>query len=953
MITCQSTDVNNTRAGALLATDARLAVVRFRVLGPVEMHTGDGGVLTLRRRQERCMLAILLLECGRIVLTERLCALLWEDEPPDGAQAAVRSLASRIRTMLRQGGDPGVVLVSEGRGYRLTAAPEQVDAHLFRGLVDRAAHAGELAERDRLLSAALALWRGPALHRAATDRVRQRLCGDLDEMHLQAIEESLAVGLQLGRHRQMLPEVVRLAAEHPTRDRLIELHMLALQQDGRTADALEVYARARTRLADSLGLDPGPALQRLHTAILRGESVPMPDSAAPRAGETWAVPAQLPADTPGFTGRASHLADLDELLSDDAAGMVIAAIAGTAGVGKTALALHWAHRVRHRFPDGQLYTNLRGFDPVAPPTPPHQALRRFLAALGVPGRSIPAEPDAQLDMYRSMLADKRVLIVLDNAYDAEQVRPLLPGASGCLVVVTSRNPLIGLVISHGGHPLAVDLFSSEEARTYLTIRLDPRRVAAERDAVDDLILQCAHLPLALAIAAAQAATRPDRSLAALVAGLRDARLDALATGDPTTDPRAVFACSYQALTPAAARLFRLLGSYPGTDITGPVAASLTGLRPTEVPALITELAQAHLMTEHQPGRYTLHDLLRAYATEVSRTVDTDDQRRAATHRVLDHYLHTAYAANELLQPGRDLITPTPTHPGVAATKLSDQRQALAWFVVEHANLLATVDHAAATGFDTHAWQLAWFLCVFLDRQGHWHDWATTLRTAVTAAHRLTDPAVQANGHRNLALAYTRLRRFDDAFAELERAVDLYQQAGDLVGQARTVHNIALISTRLNRYHEAIHHTRRSAELSRAAGDKVGEASALNGLGWDLAQIGDYEEAIAVCQEALDLQREIGDRYEQSNTWDSLGYINHHLGQYHQAITCYRNALELQREFGCRYSEAETLANLGDTLCTTGDTHAARDAYQQAVAVFADIDHPDLERVRTKLNGLGG
>jgi tetratricopeptide (TPR) repeat protein len=674
-----------------------------------------------------------------------------------------------------------------------------------------------------------------------------------------------------------------------------------------------------------------------------------------------AIPAQLPSDVATFTGRAQHLADLDKLLPDPerttagrATAVVISAIDGTAGVGKTALAVHWAYQVRDRFPDGQLYVNLRGFDPSGQTMDPAAAVRGFLNAFEVPPARIPADPDAQAALYRSLLVDQRMLIVLDNARDSAQVRPLLPGAPGCLVVVTSRNQLTSLIATNGAHPLTLDLLTDQEARDLLANRLGAHRIATEPDAVEEIITRSARLPLALTLVAAHAALHPQSSLQSLADQLRDSqqRWQTLTGDDPHTDLQAVFSWSYRSLSTAAARLFRLLGLYPGPDIGTPASASLTALPIDEVRPPLAELTRANLLTEHSPGRYTLHDLLRAYATQLAHTTDTDQQRYAATHRVLDHYLHTAHTADGRLIPARDPgPLAAPPQPGVTPEHPADRAQAMAWFTAEHLVLLAAVDYAAATGFDTHTGQLAWTLWTFLDRRGHWHDLADVGRAAAAAAQRLADPTAQAYAHRNLAIAHIRLGRLDDAHTQLSHALDLATRAGDPLGQAHSHYSLGYLWERRGHPAQALDHARHALRLYRAAGRQIGQAHALNLVGWYHALLGDYQQALTSCQQALTLHQELDNHAGQAATWDSLGYAHHHLGHHTQAITCYQTALTLNRDLGNRSEEATTLTNLGDTHHTTGNDQAARDAWQHALAIQEDLDHPDADSVRTRLNAL--
>ena len=616
---------------------------------------------------------------------------------------------------------------------------------------------------------------------------------------------------------------------HITRIPLVESLTAALMRAqhalGRSADALAEYNRLRTRLAEELGTDPGPELQALYRTMLRGEQAPVRATSPGSRPVAAVVPAQLPADVHGFAGRVDQLGRLDALLTrpDPArTAVVISAVSGTAGVGKSTLAVRWAHRVADRFPDGQLYVNLRGFDPGGQVMDPTEAVRRFLEALGVEPRWIPADPDGQAALYRSQLATRRMLIVLDNARDIAQVRPLLPGAPTCLVLVTSRNQLTGLIATDGAHPIPLDLLSAAEARELLAQRLGADRIAAEPEAVAEIRALCAHLPLALALVAARAAIRPQVALGALAVELRDTgqRWQMLTGDDPTTDVRSVFSWSYEALTPGAARLFRLLGLHPGPDITAPAAASLAGLPTGTVRPLLAELTGASLLVEHIAGRYAFHDLLRAYATDLTHATDPEQERHAATRRMLDHYLHSAYAAERLLNPTRDPLDLAPTQPGVTPEQPADHQQATSWFVAEHAVLLAAVDRAA-TGFDTHTWQLASSLWTYQFGHGRLHDWIPAGRAAAAAAARQGDRPAQGLALRKLAQVYMQLRRLDDADSDLRHALDLYRQAGDTAGQAHTENSLSQLCDERDRPAEALDHARAGPRSVPGGGSRAG------------------------------------------------------------------------------------------------------------------------------------
>jgi tetratricopeptide (TPR) repeat protein len=651
-----------------------------------------------------------------------------------------------------------------------------------------------------------------------------------------------------------------------------------------------------------------------------------------------AVPRQLPAAVRHFAGREAELAALTGQLTDAAGTVVISAVGGTAGIGKTTLAVHFAHQAADQFPDGQLHVNLRGFDPTGSPMTPVEAIRGFLDAFEVPTERIPVTFGAQAALYRSLLAGRRVLIVLDNARDADQVRPLLPGSPGCMVVVTSRNQLTSLIAAEGACPVTLDLLTVAEARQLLARRLGRGRVAAEAPAVQEIITCCARLPLALSIVAARAATHLQFSLTSLATELRDARgsLDAFQAGEAAANPRAVFSWSYQQLSPQAARLFRLLGLHPGPDTTAYAAASLAALPIAQARGSLAELAQAHLITEHSPGRFTFHDLLRAYAIEQVRAHDTDDEQNAAISRVLDHYLYSAHAASPRLHPRtRSLYLPS-LPPGVLPEEPPDFAAAWAWFEAEHPVLLAAIEQAAVAGQDTHAWQLAWALMDFLDRLGRWDDGVAIQYTALSAARRHGDRSGQAHAHAGIGLACRWLGHCEEAYTHLRQALDLFTELGDAVGQAETHSMLGRVLGYQNRLAEAIPHHMQALALFRTVGDRRGQARALNNAGWLHALLGNHHEALAHCEQALALSREVGDRRSEACTLDSLGYAHYCLRNYKQSAIYFQQSIVRHQEVRSRYHLASVFGHLGDTLDAAGDQSAARTAWQQALVI---LDHP--------------
>ncbi|MEN3356754.1 MAG: hypothetical protein V7637_736 [Mycobacteriales bacterium] len=958
----------------------------FRILGPLEVWLGAGRLRLRGRRQEK-VLAALLVDAGRVVPLARLVDAGWEGEPPATARHQVQDLVTRLRRALVAGGAAPDVLRTESGGYVLDVPAEAIDARRFERLVGTArelARGGDPAAAVPVLRDALALWRGAALAGIGSSALAAAAAG-WDERRLAAWEDCLARELELGRHADVAGELAELVERQPYRERLVELTMLALYRSGRRAEALAAYRRLADRLRDELGLDPSAELRGRHEQMLRGDTslqpgpgpadppgAPGPDAGppdrtadvlgpAPPAGAAdgprprrppaLVSPAQLPADVPAFTGRVAELARLDGLLAADRpAAMPICAVIGPAGVGKTSLAVHWAHRIAGQFPDGQLYVNLRGFGPSGAAVRPAEAVRGFLDALAVPADRIPAELDAQVGLYRSVVAGQRVLVLLDNARDAEQVRPLLPGAPGCLVIATSRDQLAGLVAAAGALPVELDLMTAEEARQLLTRRLGAARVAAEPAAAAEIVDRCARLPLALAVVAGRAAARPGFGLTTLAIELREAQggLAAFAGGDPATDVRAVLSWSYHALTPPAARLFRLLAVHPGPDIGLAAAASLAGTPVAEVRPLLAELTRAHLVEEHAPGRYAFHDLLRAYAAELAGGPDADAEPRAAVRRLLDHYLHSGYAADRLIYPQREPIRLVVPAPGVTPETFADPDRAAAWFDTEHPVLLAAADLAGRSGFDDRAWRLAWTLQTFLERRGRWIESVTTSRAGLAAATRLADRPGQARAHRSLATAQTALGRPHEADAHCRQALTLYRDLGDLAGEAHTERNLAAAYDGRGLNAEALVHALRALDLYRRAGDRQGQAYAFSTAGWCHARLGDQQAALAACWQALALLRDLGDRWGEAATWDSIGYAQHQLGQHDQAAKGYRRALALLRDLGDRHREAVVLGHIGDTALAAGDVATARRAWQDALDIFTDLDHPDAADIRAKL-----
>jgi tetratricopeptide (TPR) repeat protein len=668
--------------------------------------------------------------------------------------------------------------------------------------------------------------------------------------------------------------------------------------------------------------------------------------------EPSVVPRQLPAATRHFAGREAELAALDRIVAEAAvpgAAVVVSAIGGTAGIGKTTLAVNWAHRAAGRFPDGHLYVNLRGYGPGVPLTPA-EAVRGFLDAFAVPPQEIPTTLDGQTGLYRSLLAGKRMLVLLDNARDAEQVRPLLPGSAGCMALVTSRDRLAGLIAVEGAHALRLDLLTPGEAGTMLAHRIGRHRVLAEPDAVDRIVAACAGLPLALAIVAARAAAHPDFALADLAAELTGGRgLDAFAGSGATMDVRTVFSWSYRGLDLRVATLFRLLGLHPGPDIGAAAAAGLARVPVREARRLLADLADAHLLAEHRPDRFTCHDLLRAYAEELAQEQDSVEDRRAATHRMLDHYVRTADRAAHLIDPYRTVLELPEPASGSSPEEPADTARALAWFTEEHRVLLAVIAKEDI-GFDAHLHRLARTLSAYLYRAGYWHDWLAAEEAALRAARRSGDRREQAYAHRGLARVYLRLDREEAALTQLRLALERYAELGDQIGHAHTQLNLAEVHDQFDQHAMALRHAHLALDGYRAADHPAGQAKALNSIGWSLSRLGRHAEAVGYCHEALDLQVELGDRDGAADTADSLGHVYHQLHDHEQARTFYQRAVALFRETGNRPEEGRALNCLGDVAADAGDLDTARKTWQRAVTLLDGVGPArQVDAIRAKLD----
>jgi DNA-binding SARP family transcriptional activator/tetratricopeptide (TPR) repeat protein len=923
------------------------------VLGPLEL-TVAGAAVPLGGRKQRLLLAVLACHANKVVSTGWLLQQLWGQEPPPSARKNLQTYVHQLRRML---GDPGRV-ARRPPGYSLVVGEGELDVDRFRALVEqaRAAMAAGLPGEGRgQLERALALWRGPAF--ADLDDASTVLpeTAALEEERLAATELRVEAELACGRHAELVPELSSLVASQPLRERLRAQLMLALYRSGRQAEALAVYRQARQVLVEELGLEPGEDLRELERAILAGDRALDPPARAAAATAATVAPAQLPADVAEFTGRAGGLQRLDALLPAERrphrTAVPISAITGTAGVGKTALAVHWAHRASGRFPDGQLYVDLHGYAATSP-SRPIQALAGLLRALGVAADRVPVEVEEAAALYRSLLARKRVLVVLDNASSAEQVRPLLPGSPGCAVVVTSRDRLAGLVAREGARRLALDVLAPEESLTLLARVLEDGRVEAEPPAAAELTRVCGFLPLALRIAAANLACQPDQTLAGYVAELRAGdRLERLAVdGDPQAAVRVAFDCSYTALAADARLVFRLLGLAPGPDFSVPAVAALTAVPVELARRTVDQLVGAHLVERRGAGRFGFHDLLRLYARQRAESEDPERERHAAVGRLLAWYLHAADAAARRLYPRPLRLPVAATDPGDAAVHLDDDAGALRWLDEERANLVAAVKHAAAHGPRPLAWLLADTLHSYFWRRRYTLEWFAVAHAALDAVAGAGDLRAQAAARRSLGGVNLSIGRYPRAIEQFTCALALARRSGWRDGQAATLGNLGSVYWEQGRLQRAAEHYTEALILYQQLDSPRGQANALSALGDVHRELGRLQQAADQQALALELYRRIGSLSEEANALDSLGEVELDLGLLERAGQHLASALALHRQTGSRYGEAYTLNVLAAMQRDLGDDSQALESAHASLSLASDIG--DRRTQAEALNTLG-
>ncbi|MET0234579.1 MAG: tetratricopeptide repeat protein [Kibdelosporangium sp.] len=896
-----------------LVLDGR-AEVRIGVLGSLTVRSG-AGVVDIGPSMPRSLLALLALQPNRVVTREEIVDVLWGEHPPKSSLNLVYTYVARLRRTL----DPAQPITAAHGGYMLKIDENGLDALRFDALAAQARHLtpDDPHTAEALFAEALQCWRSGVLA-DMPDRLRQHPSAlALAQRRLAAALSHADLAMELGLHVQAVVHLQRLTGEDPLHGGLHEglnaRLMLALAGSGQQAAALRLFGDVRDRLADELGVRPGVEMREAHLRILQRET-PTVTTAAPPASRS--IPAQLPADVTGFAGREMQIEALDALVPEgsQATAVVIVTIEGIAGVGKTALAVHWAHRVRNRYPDGQLYVDLRGYASGAP-VRPLDVLSRFLHALGVPAEQVPIDVEEGMGLYRTLLANRRVLIVLDNAGGVDQVRPLLPGSAGCLVLVTSRGRLGGLSAREGAHRLALDGLHPDEAKALLARMIGVDRMRDEPASVADLLDACAYLPLALRIAAANINSGPHAEISAYTADLRrQGRLAGLAVeGDEQGAVQAAFDLSYAQLEPDSQNLFRLLGLVPGSDFSADAAIALTAGTPGEVRRWLGHLVSANLVHPETGDRYKLHDLLAEYAGIRAR----EDDIGPAMSRLLDFYLHTAHAATRLLFPDTARLPAPEMGQGVHVPALADETEAIGWLDAERPNLIAAVNWAAGAGPRRYAWLITDALRGYFISRGHGVDGLETCHVALRASRQEGDQLAEASMLDILGLVYYNLSDYQRAITEHNEALALNRKIDNRAGEASSLHNLGRVHSQLGRPAQAASYYSQALTINRETGNRVGEATGLNYIGVAQLSLGRPDQALSWHKQSITLARELGNRYVEARALNGAGLAHWAMGELDNAVQCHLRALATCRQIGDRHGEVTTIICLAETHCDAG------------------------------------
>lgn len=935
-----------------------------RLLGPLRAFLG-GRELALGPPLQRAVLAVLAVRRDQVVYSSELIDALWGDCLPGNPDGGVHTYIAGLRRIFepeRARRSPGRFLQSRDSGYRLRLPEAASDLAGFERLRDRGRTAwkqGDLDQAAASLTAALALFDGIALGGVPGPFAEEQRTW-LAEQRLAVAGDRIDVLLAGGRHRETIGELRTLTREHPLRERSWAQLMLALYRDGRQSDALAAFDRARAVTARELGLDPGPLLTRLRQQIVaadpelstgereqpRDAARPSPAARTPDTNHTAPTPrSTLPRDADHFTGRDRELRAL--LTMADPAVLAVCAIDGMPGIGKTSLALHAARLAGDRYPDAHLYLDLHGHASGYEPLTPSAALERLLPMIGVPEARIPDDVHAQSALWRSRLAGRRVLLVLDDAVDAAQLRPLLPGSPGALVLITSRRRLSGL---DGGDFLSLDVLPAADAVALFTAVAGPLRTAAEPEATAAVVRACGYLPLAVRIAAARLRHRPAWSVTHLLARLGDEELRLAELRAEDRSVASAFALSYRSLSADLRRMFRLLGLFPGFSMDAGAAAALAGLDAYRADPLLEELVDTHLLDEPGSARYRLHDLIALFAARNCREEESEAERHAALARLLDFYLYSTDAAEERLRPGR-LDRAAPAAPGTPMRAFEDRAEALAWLDAEHTNLVPVVRTAVEHGFHRHAWQIARYLWGFFETRRHRTDWIAAYEAALPSARATGDRLAEARILVGLGAAKHDLRRYDEASDHYRDALALMREAGFRSGEAGVLTNLGNTYRRAGRLPESIACQQQSVQICRQIGDESGEAIALANLGELYCDAGRPADGVGCHQQALAIFRKAGDRRLEASVLNGLAQTHLSMGEHDHAQACCHEALDAHRECGDRYGETESLRLVGRLHLEAGRPHEARQAWHAALAIADDLGSPAASELRSALTEL--
>ncbi len=887
--------------------------VEFRILGPVEVWAA-GQRHELGSPKEACVLAVLLLTPGRPVSAETLVDHVWGTAPPAKVRGSVWSYIARLRRTLAV--DGGASLVSRSGLYVLEIDADLVDLHRFRRLRNQAralAESGELEHAAQILRDAEGLWHGEAFAGLPGDWARHTRSA-LEQERLSTTIDRIEADLASGREPD-LGELSELSSCHTFDERIVEHLMVALYRSGQQAEALDAYLQTRKRLRDELGAEPGLALRALHQRILKAD----PSLAAPP--RSWAKrgtgPNNLPRDTPQFTGRAEELRSLATAIvtGSSSAATTVIAIDGMAGVGKTALVIHLAHKLTSQFPDGQIFLNLQAHDPYEEPLDPASALDRLLRLAGATRRhDVIAGTDHQVDtrevhaaLWREQAANRRLLIVLDDAASRDQVRLLLPGAPGCLVLITSRRRLTGLA---GARSLSLEVMRPADAA-----ELFARIVGAERSHVAETIATvvrlCGHMPLAIQLAASRLRHRPAWTaldLAQLLSRtqnrLREIRGEELEVASS-------FELSYRYLSPQQATVFRQVGCYPLSDFSVHAVAAAGSLVLVHADRILDGLLGYHMLEETVSGRFRCHDLLREYAKELVSREETEPARRATAQRLLDYYLYVAAEADAILFPHRPRLSIVTENVPAEPPEVRSRREAQSWMDAEWQNILGIIEYSSANSLHKHCALLAHIMAMYLEVGGHWPEAIAAHECAIEAWRLLGDRHGEARAHADLCLPQLRGGHFEDALHHGRDALAIFRSIGADAGAADALDRLGLVHWHAARYPSALENFEESLAIHRATRNRYGETEVLGHSGAIYWHVGRYAAAVEAFEHALELYRSLGDSVGEGKMLNNIGDVQARLGAYEEALSYYTRALPIARETGDRQGEAVVLNNIGN------------------------------------------